>query len=64
MSRPIAIWMCGPDLEHRWAMAMCEEQQRGMELEEDLALELALNPFELCEDIEYVPLHVALSWRD
>lgn len=66
MNKPIIFWECGPDLEQRWALAVCEEQQRAFELEEDLAIDLELNPYEQIheDDIEYVPLNVALSWRD
>jgi hypothetical protein len=52
-------WICRGDLEHRWALAMCEEAERERELELDLARELELDPFEETE-VELVPVELLL----
>lgn len=62
----LAAIVCTGDLEWEWAMALCEEQRRAEELEQDLAIEAELGrwprmdgPAPKVTDIEYVPVELA-----
>lgn len=47
MDRPvITVWQCSGDIEQRWALALCEAQQAEAELDEDLTIALARDPYE------------------
>lgn len=53
----IIYWECRGDLEQRWAMSLVAEWREAWALEQDLAIDLDLNPFEEIE-IEFVPIEL------
>lgn len=59
----IVIWRCFGDLEQAWARSVCEEQRIEWEIEQDLAIDLELDPFEETS-VETVPTHMLdlLGW--